>query len=1018
MAFMVRGVCALALCLLSHISFAQYTNYNIELLNGEDGFVSSEIYSIVQDHHGFLWFGTAENGLMNYDGKKVSLFESDIGNPSSLSHNNAGNIILEDSGAIWVGTWGGGANRYDPKTNIFQHFKNDPDNSASLSSNRVQSMHQDVTGTLWFGTYADGLNRYVEGSEVFERFLHDETVDSSISNNRVWVIRDAGPEALWVGTSYGLNLYDKATKKFSAYIPEPDRLDSSGKNQIRHILQSKQGDLYLGTEGGVLVFDRVSETFKIIKGEAESSMGKIYSLIEERSGLIWAATNLGLYQLIPGQKEFKPIKMPNEGAIRIVFEDRQGIIWATSETFGIYKITRNRNFFGLQTNTLRSPNGLLSDSDGNLIFASAEGAVGLVQKNTKKVLELSSDIYSLLPIDSTARKNAQQMQSYKPVLHQSGDSTLWFAQQSSLLKYDIATNTSSEIIYPYIREIRALNSTADGRIWIGTYKDGIYIYNPAKTEFVHLMHDPENPFSLSHAEVLVIYRDKLNRLWVGTGSGLNLWDDSKQQFYSYTEQPDDSSSILGNIIQAIYQTDDGSIWVGTKKGLNRLDSKTNKFERFSTQNDLNGGQINNISDDDEVNLWLATNTGITKINPKTKEIKNYNQDDGLLGGKYYTNALAKLDDGDIYISGPRGIDYFNPMEVKHANNNLKVVLTGFQKMGSDTLLDKPFSYAEDIFLSHNENFFTLEFASLDLYAPQKNKYAYMLEGFDNNWVYIGSNNRASYTNLDGGTYLFKVKTSSGDDEWTDGESIIRITITPPLWKTWWAYFLYTLTIIACLVLYVRYRTQAQNIQINQQRLFVEALEQQVAEKTASLSEKTAALEATNIELEELTYSDALSGLYNRRYFDRRLLEEITRHKRQEDALALIICDIDFFKLYNDEYGHIVGDKCIQKVSECMSNTVSRLSDAICRYGGEEFALILPNTNVEKAIQVVETIMQVLAASKIEHCSSPANGFVTMSYGIYSTIPKRETSPEKMIKAADKALYASKDSGRNCYTVAE
>ena len=1016
MSKLVRMISAVAFCLLSHITLAQDTNYKIELLSEDEGFVSSEIYSILQDHQGFLWFGTAENGLMRYDGKKISVFENDISNPSSLSHNNAGNILLEKSGAIWVGTWGGGANRYDPKTNIFQHFKNDPNNNASLSSNRVQSMHEDAQGTLWFGTYADGLNRLSEDSAVFERFKHDEAIETTISHNRIWAIRDAGPNSLWVGTSYGLNFYDKKTKEFKAHLPAPETLAASGKNQIRHILQSKQGELYLGTDRGVFIFNPQEETFREVKAADHNLSGRIFSLIEDRKGLIWVASDIGLFQLMPGQKTFSRVEMPNEGAIRIVFEDKQGIVWATSETHGIYKISQNRNFFELNGKKFASPNGLMRDFNGNLIIATADGALYRVQKGTKTITELSPNIFSLLPVDSTARKNAKRNRRVTPVLHQTTESTLWFAQQSSLMRYNIDTGTATEVRNSGVEEVRAINSTADGRIWIGTYKDGLHVYDASNEEFKRLMPELGNPFSLSHAEVLVIYRDKQNRLWVGTGGGLSLWDDSKKQFHNFKERPGDETSILGGIIQSIYQTSDGVIWVGTKKGLNRLDENTNTFQRFTTENGLSSGLIKSISDDDDGNLWLATNKGISKLNPATNEIRNYNQDDGLLGVKYYTDALAKTDDGNIYISGPRGIDYFNPLKIEYVKNNAKVVLTGFRKMGSATLLDKPYSYVENIFLSYRENFFSLEFAALDLYAPQKNKYAYMLEGFDKEWIHIGNKNTASYTNLDGGTYLFKVKTSGGDDEWADGGLAVTITIIPPIWKTWWAYSLYLLAVIFGLFIYVKYKTNAQKVEINQQKLFVETLEQQVSQKTASLSEKTTALEAANIELENLTYTDALSGLYNRRYFDQNLLQEITRHKRQKQALTLVISDIDYFKLYNDHYGHIGGDSCIQKVSGCMSAIVNRSSDSICRYGGEEFALILPNTNEEDATKVVEKIMKELAALELDHETSLVDDFVTMSYGIYCVIPGVETTPEGMIVCADRALYASKDSGRNRFTI--
>lgn len=1014
--------CLSLLITLNSTAIAQSNHYQVELLTEKDGFSTSEIYSIAQDNNGFLWFGTADNGLMKYDGRKVTFYENDIDKKNSLSHNNAGNIFIDKNGVFWVGTWGGGVNRYQPKINQFQHFKYSQDAPHSISSNRIQSIHQDTQGDMWFGTYADGLNKLQKNGQDFEQFKHAEDRVTSLSNNRIWSIRNAHKDSLWIGTSFGLNLFNKISKSFKRFLPEPDN-KGSGRNQIRHILAINKEYVLVGTKAGILHFNRSQNVFSEIVDQQQNSLGRIYSLQKDTKGNIWVGSNKGLFKLEPGFSKFRHISLPNEGPIRIIFQDKQGIIWATSEKYGIYKITPNKNFFELSDTRLTTPNELISDINGDLLIANAKSALFKIEKNTKKITLLNSSLFSSLNHkNEQIERNAKQIEDEFPLLHQTSASTLWYAQQNYLLKYDIESGIAQQIKKSNtqdtpLNELRALNSSQDGKIWIGSYKSGLHIYDPINNSFEHFMPNANDPYSLSHAEVLVIYRDKQNRMWVGTGKGLNLWDQQLDGFHHYQMVIGDSTRLFGNAVKSIFQSREGVIWIATKSGLYKLNEDSKKFQRVLAQNQKINGLIKSISDDQEGNLWLTTNKGISKFNPNNNHVINYDKGDGLLGVKYYDDAIAKTGDDYIYVSGPLGIDYFHPLQIKAQQNHVNVVLTGFQKMGSTALLDKPYPYVKEIKLAYHENFFSLEFAALDLYSPGKNKYAYKLEGFDKNWVHIGNKNTATYTNLDGGKYRFIVKTSNNDSEWMESDLAIDIIIASPPWKTWWAYSLYLVIILTAFVIFVRFKSRQDKKEINKQKLFVIELEKQVAMKTISLLEKTQALQDANLELKNLTYKDALSGLYNRRYFDKQLLKEISRHQRQQEGLTLVICDIDYFKRYNDHYGHIGGDKCLQKVSECLSNTVSRSSDSICRYGGEEFAIILPNTQQIQAIKIVKDIKSALAKLAIEHSKSPVNESITMSFGIYSIVPSDKTTATVMISEADEALYISKATGRNCYTIA-
>jgi diguanylate cyclase (GGDEF)-like protein len=239
-----------------------------------------------------------------------------------------------------------------------------------------------------------------------------------------------------------------------------------------------------------------------------------------------------------------------------------------------------------------------------------------------------------------------------------------------------------------------------------------------------------------------------------------------------------------------------------------------------------------------------------------------------------------------------------------------------------------------------------------------------------------------------------------------------LSVLPPLWKTWWAYSLYLLVTVLAIFAYSYFRTRLQQIEITRQKKFVLALEQKVAEKTTSLKTKAADLIEVNKKLEVLTYQDGLTGLYNRRYFDKNLAKEIKRHYRQNQSLSLIFADIDHFKLFNDFYGHQQGDDCLKRVAQCFCNSVARITDANCRYGGEEFAIILPNTSIEQSTLVAQRLCFAIENMQIPHEKSETSSFVTLTLGVVTILAGEKTSVDSIVLNADKALYIGKSNGRN------
>lgn len=822
--------------------------YSIKTLTAEDGFVSSEIYSIIQDEQGVLWFGTAENGVMRYDGRNVNLFEFDSQNINSLSHNDAGNLMLDQNGNIWVGTWGGGANLYDPKTGIFENFVHDPLRSDSISSNRVQSLFHDQQGEIWLGSYDKGLNRYL-GNDRFERIQKIDGVASSLSHNRIWDIEDNDDKSLWVATSYGLNLFDKTTQTFTHFFPEPDNKTSTGGNEIRSLLKASTGKFYVATQKGPYVFEQETGLFTRISPADDSSVGQVNSMIEDQDGFIWFVSSKGIYRLSNVGTEIEKMEFEHNNGLRIIFEDNAKTKWVTSEIHGIYKLVPNSQFKSITSDELLAPNGIAIDSNGDLLVVSSSSEIFKWQTSSQQLEKLSESIFS--------EKNgyADNEIIERPIILPDGKEALWIAQDEGLAKLNLVTKQVTPIKYPKsgqdykkFREFRALSKDNNGNLWIGTYKNGVYLYNILRESFSQL----DDSVGLSHPEVLVVFKDRDGNMWVGTGDGVNLWQESNQQFLAFQSDQNNPNSLLGNIIQDVHQADDGKIWIATQKGLNLYLPDSQSFQHFSAESGLPTSLIRAVTDDNQGNLWLTTNKGISKLNPLTNDVVNYDSHNGLLGSNYYPNSLLKGAKDTLYSSSQRGIEYFDSTSKVQDYSESNLILTGFNKMGQPVKLDAPYSYVTDIELSYRDYFFSFEFAALDYISPNKNQYAYKLEGYDDNWIEIGNRNTASFTNLDGGTYRFLVKATNVSGQWGEQLLSINLLVTPPPWKTWWAYIVYLLLFSLLVFAGVYLRTRFQQTEIDRQKQFVFALEEQVTEKTASLKAQAQDLTEALKKAEEAT----------------------------------------------------------------------------------------------------------------------------------------------------------------------
>jgi len=811
--------------------FPQDKGMKFDQISLEQGLSQSTVNAIIQDRQGFMWFGT-EDGLNRYDGYNFVVYRNNPLDSSSVSDNRILALCEDNNGDIWIGTFRGGLNRYVRDEDMFIRYKHEPSNPRSLSSNSVSAVEQDSTGVIWIGTWGGGLNRYDAKSDSFLRFRHNPGEPNSLVDDRVTSLCIDRTGGLWVGTWGGLSKISLNVKDgvfssvagFDRY--QHDEKDPRGlsSDQVTRLYEDEFGDLWVGTlESGINRYD-----------------GKTNGFIAYRH-------------------EENNMKSLSSGGVRCILGDRRGDLWIGTYGGGLNRFDRNANIFfhyqfvpenvySLKDNLIFS---LCEDRTGRIWIGTGASGLNLYDPDKRKFVHNFQ-----VPSDPQSLSN-----NVVRALTEDGRGDLWVGTLGGGLdRYDKKEGGVTHFRYAQndpkgisSSSIISLREDKFGLLWIGTDNKGLDRYDRHTGKFVHFRHNPVDSLSLSNNVIFSIYEDRGRYLWVGTANGLNLFDRKAHTFIRYYSETDNPNSLSGNWVYSIYEDSKGFLWVGTwGSGVSRYDRRTSIFKRYQpepnnphslsdltvfaivednnedlwlgTANGLNqyvrakdtfihyterDGLPNNvvygILPDDAGNLWLSTNHGLCKFNRETHRCQNYDIFDGLQSNEFNQGAYCKSKSGQMFFGGINGFNAFYPDSIKRNTNIPPVVLTSFRVFDKPVRLDQSVWMLDDIQLSYNDNFFSFEFAALDYTAPQKNRYAYMLEGFDRDWIYSGTRRYASYTNLDGGEYVFRVKGSNNDDVWNEQGVSVRITIIPPFWKTWWFILVAAFTIAAASFQAYRYR---------------------------------------------------------------------------------------------------------------------------------------------------------------------------------------------------------------------
>jgi signal transduction histidine kinase/streptogramin lyase len=580
-------------------------------------------------------------------------------------------------------------------------------------------------------------------------------------------------------------------------MSKPNR---SEDNDVRTFYIDKKGRFWVGMVGGIARFDRSSRRFTSYQGGLSANtwayVNKAWSICEDRTGTMWMVSHWGplrKYDEVKNDWSRVQITSDHEVSFHAVCEDRSGTLWFGTVDDAVLKLDRIRKPFSLYTK-IPGDTSSLSSATVTGIFEDASGTLWIGTLRGLDKLNASTDKFTHFRHDD---RNPYSLSDDRiwPILEDS-KGMLWIGTSGGGLdEFDRSRQRFVHHTYSLRdslslpnNDVEALCESRDGKLWVGTNHASISEYAPASNTFRR--HFPGYAKTEgTGARVHAILEDHTGLIWAAVPpTGLNSYDRPSNTWTQFVCDPrarNDPDSIVARETLSLCEDRRGMLWVGTAKGLFRYDRESGTFSRFSVKDGLADNFIDAILEDGSGRLWLCTANGLSRFEPQNGSFRNYDASDGVNIGTCKLPTAHKNRKGEMFFGGSNGFVRFHPDSIKDNPFVPPIVITAFKKFDKIVPLDSAISETHSIEMSYTENVFSFEFAALNYTSPEKNQYAYKLEGFDNDWIYCGTRRYATYTNLDGGSYIFRVKGSNNDGVWNAEGASIAVIVTPPFWKTWW-----------------------------------------------------------------------------------------------------------------------------------------------------------------------------------------------------------------------------------------
>lgn len=884
--------------------FSQQSKYKTELYTTENGLSHNYVNCIAQDSYGFMWFGT-HKGLNRFDGYNFKSFYNNPKDTCSIVSGFVEDIAEDNNGNLWIATIKG-LDKFDCSNEIFLHVSHwSPD--TNFQNAHVKCVVQDKMGNIWVGTYGNGLFKINPSkSLVAERILRNDSKINFINDLYV-----NNSDTLWIGTyESGLHALNLRNNKLLHY----EELEVNKNIERFTVMTIKPGHnnvLFLTTWAmGVYVLNIT--TGQIAKYSRISDMPidpSIVSYVLDKDGQYWFATfKNGLIGYDPKYNSIVNFRNENPAPYNLksnmvwsVFDDKYGVIWVGTYGSGILKIVKNNsNFQNISTN---SQSGLLnpyitavSVAENNNLFVGTSFGLHKYNCKTGRFTYLSQ-----FPFGPISDKTVCSMKKDK-------EGNVWIGFYGGVNIYNERTgrikylNPNSLITKPSEHD-KDINYTSiafekDGDVWFGTFDYGLYRYSPSSQKCVLYKYDDANPNSISNNISWTLLCDSYDNLWVGTRNGLNLYNREKDNFIRYFPDRSSAHAISHEVISMLFEDSQRNLWVATLGGgINKYRRTSNDFIHYSIPEGFPDDNVAGIVEDRKHNFWISTIKSISFLNPQTGTIKNYDKNSGLPDNTYNLGVAILGPENKVYFGGNSGLNFFNADSIKDFKESPSIVITDFKRLNKSVLpgekidgrviLPASINEVNELILNYNDYEISFEFACLDFISPMANRYAFKLEGFDNDWKTVDAAKReASYTNLKPGNYTFRLKATNHLGLWGIKEKVLKITIEPPYWQTLWFRVLLLAIIMLAIFVFISYRIK----RFKQREVELKKL---VAQKTQELILQNHMLEETNKELNKQK-ADILEMTKRMQEADERKINFFTNISHElRTPLSLILGPVEY-----------------------------------------------------------------------------------------------------------------------------
>lgn len=816
----------LSICLFSSLStqlLAEDSEAKFEHITTRLGLSQNHINAIFQDKTGFLWVGTF-NGLNRYDGYNFKVFNSISNDDQSLSQNSVNVIFQDKSGNIWVGTEQG-LNKYNAVDQTFTRYFNLDSKGAKSMENNIRTIYEDGNGVFWVGFYGGGLMRFYPNEGRFE-VVSD--LKAYLDERQVYKINTFYADKkgyFWLGTEPGgLIQYHPLTHQINSYTTTSISAQRISDNIVSAIVEDGDGVLWIGTwAGGINKLDLKTGKITIFQaGSSNSSLSSniITSLIIDKDGFLWASTfGKGVVKMDTKKETFinyhndpTNINSINHDVVWRIFQDREGVFWLGTYGGGLNKLNPDKNNMKVYKMEEGRKNWLNQNyiysfcetSTHNLLIGTFGGGINIFDRSNLTFKYLLNDSTGSAKIIRVIFEDSNKN------IWVSTDKALYIYSSTFQIKHCFKYHPSSTGIGE--NSVYSITEDKNGNFWIGIWMGGVKKLSKlelSKSNTDDIKFEKFEAYSISNKTVWGIYEDHKGDIWIGTNNSLYKYDVDKLQFIDYSEGIQNGDKEKSVTISSFYEdVKRRKLWFGTLgSGLGCFDYETNSFSFLTSNQGLAHNEVFAVHSDGRESIWISSSNGLSQYNQSTKSFRNFdiatsNSPNELL------NKSWMLSTGEILVAGNSGFYIFNPQNVYEDVFVSPIVFTDFKVFNKSVyhvpetshILKSDLNTIDEITLDQDFNVFSFQFSVLDFRNPNQNEYQYMLDGFDKDWTITGASNRvATYTNLDAGTYTFKVRGCNSDGIWSHTVKEIKIRIIPPFYKTW--YFKLVLIIIVLLLLF-------------------------------------------------------------------------------------------------------------------------------------------------------------------------------------------------------------------------